>query len=270
MTYDTLERSLYDGAPVELYEFEMGPNRWRYTSADEDQLKDGQTYSKAPLMRSKLEISEELNRASMEIRVRRDNPVADLFRLYPPGAVVTVRIWRRHRGDAEFVLLWYGRILNCEFSSGEAILHSEPALTSLRRNGLRRFYQRQCPHVLYGSACRVAQSSYKVSGAVTVISGTGIEVTEAGTFADGYFDGGLLSWGSGAGVVESRIILGHLGTVLTLAAPVAGLAVGDTVDLYPGCDHTLSTCDGRFGNAENFGGWPYIPGKNPFNGTTIF
>ncbi len=270
MAFDLLEKSAANGAPVELYEFTLGPNHWRYTSADEDQVMNGQTYTRAPVRRSKLEFSEELNRANLKIHLQRDNPVADLFRLYPPGAVVLVRVWRRHRGDGEFVLLWHGRVLNCEFVGGEAVLHTEPALTSLRRNGLRRFYQRQCPHVLYGPACRVAQSSYRASGALTVVSGAHVELTAAGLQADGYYAGGILSWGSQSGVVESRIILSHVGTALTLAAPIQDLAVGDTVDIYPGCDHTLATCDTRFGNADNYGGWPFIPGKNPFGGTTLF
>jgi len=270
MTFDTLEKSAIDGAPVELYEFTIGPNHWRYTSGDENQVLNGLTFKREPLKRSKLEIGEEINRANLKIHLPRDNPVADLFRLYPPGAVMLVRIWRRHRGDADAVLLWHGRVLNCEFAGGEAILHSEPALTSLRRNALRRFWQRQCPHVLYSTSCKVSQSAYKISDQASAVNGTQVDVPAAAGQADGYYAGGIFSWGNPSGVVESRIILSHTGTTLTLAAPIHDLVAGDTVDISPGCDHTLSTCTGRFGNAENYGGWPYIPRKNPFGGTTLF
>ena len=54
------------------------------------------------------------------------------------------------------------------------------------------------------------------------------------------------------------------GSGLTLIYP-APLTPGETVSLYPGCDHTLQTCHGRFNNAENFGGFPWIPRRNPFN-----
>ena len=47
-------------------------------------------------------------------------------------------------------------------------------------------------------------------------------------------------------------------------------AVGDTIYLYPGCDRTLATCTAKFGNSANFGGFPFIPTKNPFGGSPIY
>jgi hypothetical protein len=49
-----------------------------------------------------------------------------------------------------------------------------------------------------------------------------------------------------------------------------GIAVGQAVTLYPGCDHTTTTCDGKFSNLNNYGGFPHIPTKNPFGGSPIF
>jgi len=270
MTYSVLEASAYSGAPVELYEFNRGVDYWRFTSADEDQTWNGQTFVRAALTRSTLDESSEMNKINLEITLSRDNAVADLFRLYPPGDVVTVKIWRRHRGDADAVLVWIGRVLNCEWRGGEAFLHSEPAYTSIRRNALRRHYQRQCPHVLYGAACGINRALFKVAGTVAAIGGNTVQVNAAGGRADGYFAGGFLAWNSAAGVSDNRMVTGHAGVTLTLAAPIVGLAVGDTVDLYPGCDHTLSTCKNTFANTLNYGGWPYIPLKNPFNLQTLY
>ena len=36
------------------------------------------------------------------------------------------------------------------------------------------------------------------------------------------------------------------------------------VTLHPGCDRTLATCKGRFANQINYGGFPWIPGQNPY------
>lgn len=265
MTYDARESSAYSGNPVELYEFNRGSSYWRYTSGDEDIAWNAQTWERVPISRTALDETGELNRVNLEITLQRDNPVADLFRLYPPGDIVTVKIWRKHRDDAEAVVIWAGRVLNCEFKGGEAVLHTEPVYTSIRRNGLRRFYQRQCPHVLYGPSCGVNQTLYKASGPVIAISGNTIQVAAAGSFANGYFAGGYVSWLSGAWVTENRLITDHTGVTLTLSAPILGLAVGLSVDVYPGCDHTLSTCQTKFSNHANYGGWPYIPTKNPFN-----
>jgi uncharacterized phage protein (TIGR02218 family) len=270
MTYDAREGSVYAGNPIELYEFNRGVDYWRYTSGDEDVTYGAQTYARTPIDRSALDETSELNRTNLEITLQRDNPVSDLFRLYPPGDVVTVTIRRKHRDDAEAVVIWVGRVLNCEWRGGEAVLHSEPVYTSIRRNGLRRFYQRQCPHVLYGASCGVTQALYKAPGTVSAISGNTLQVSAAGSFADGYFAGGYVAWLSSAGVSDNRLVTDHAGVTLTLAAAIAGLSVGDPVDLYPGCDHTLSTCQAKFANHANYGGWPYIPTKNPFNLQTLY
>lgn len=42
----------------------------------------------------------------------------------------------------------------------------------------------------------------------------------------------------------------------------AALAPGAQVRLREGCDHTLATCAGRFGNALNFRGEPFLPGND--------
>jgi hypothetical protein len=36
-----------------------------------------------------------------------------------------------------------------------------------------------------------------------------------------------------------------------------------------GCDRTFATCQSKFGNSLNFGGFPWIPVKNPFAGDSI-
>ena len=41
------------------------------------------------------------------------------------------------------------------------------------------------------------------------------------------------------------------------------------IDMAPGCDLRRDTCAAKFGNLLNFGGFPDIPGRNPFGGTSI-
>ena len=80
----------------------------------------------------------------------------------------------------------------------------------------------------------------------------------------GWFVGGRLT-AAGA----QRLIVASSGGAVTLSAPIPGLTAGDAFDAYPGCDHTLGTCASKFGNQLNFGGFPYIPQKNPFTGDAI-
>jgi hypothetical protein len=51
---------------------------------------------------------------------------------------------------------------------------------------------------------------------------------------------------------------------LSLQMPIVGLQIGDSVEVYAGCDWLVQTCNGKFGNKNNFGGFPELPTKNPF------
>jgi hypothetical protein len=43
---------------------------------------------------------------------------------------------------------------------------------------------------------------------------------------------------------------------------VPGTAIGTKAELIEGCDHTITTCATRFGNAVNFRGEPFLPGND--------
>ncbi len=43
---------------------------------------------------------------------------------------------------------------------------------------------------------------------------------------------------------------------------VAGTLPGTRAELLEGCDHTIATCAGRFGNGINFRGEPFLPGND--------
>ena len=50
---------------------------------------------------------------------------------------------------------------------------------------------------------------------------------------------------------------------LKLDAPVdPATQSGARITIREGCDHTLGTCSGRFGNAVNFRGEPFLPGND--------
>lgn len=55
---------------------------------------------------------------------------------------------------------------------------------------------------------------------------------------------------SGAGFAEVRL---HQQTPRSTSP-------GDTLTIYPGCSHWITDCSDKFGNIENYQGFPYIPG----------
>jgi uncharacterized phage protein (TIGR02218 family) len=268
MTYAAVETSIQSGRPVELYEFIYGATPYRYTSADGDVVYGGNTYSAVPIARGAVEATNEVARLALEITCTRALPVLDLFAVAPPEEVVLITLRRLHSGDGEAIILWLGRILNVTLNNAAAEIHCESVYTSLKRVGLRRLYQKSCPHVVYGSGCALARATYKATRTVSTVSGTTITVASIGA-VDGYYSGGYLEWTS-SGVAHRRAIHSQTGGSLVIGFPIPGIAASDSVDLYPGCDHTLATCASKFSNSANYGGMPFFPPKNPFAGVAIY
>ena len=72
---------------------------------------------------------------------------------------------------------------------------------------------------------------------------------------------GTITGVTGANAGYSRTVGGFVSgdTVTVKLAFLSAVAIGDQFQLLPGCDHTIGTCAGVFNNAQNFGGFPYIP-----------
>lgn len=270
MTYTALETSAQSGRPVELYEFINGATAYRYTSSDGDVSYGGNTYTAVPIARGAVEATSETARLALEITCDRSLGVLDLFSTMPPDEIVAVTLRRLHAGDGEAITLWIGRILNVTWNSAAAEIHCESVYTSLKRTGLRRMYQKPCPHVVYGVGCNIDRASFDAAATVSTVTGTTLALSGIGAFADGYFSGGYLEWESSSGVFERRAIRSQIGGTVVISFPIPGLSASASVVIYPGCDHTLATCTGKFSNSLNYGGMPYFPQKNPFSGTPVY
>lgn len=270
MTYDSREKSAQDGAPVELYQFSRNEKIWRYTSAGDDIGDSTATWTSAPIQRNEIEQSTEQARNALTLTVPRNFEIADMFRIAPPSDVIALTVFRYHRDEEDDVaVIWIGRVLNVSFEGARAQMRCEPVSLSLKRQGLRRLYQKQCPHVLYGllPGCGVDRETHKTETTVTNIAGVVLSV--AGLAAKPYA-GGFVEWEDDTGNLERRFIRSFDGLDLTLNFPFNGIADTDPVTVFPGCDHTMDTCDTVYNNLPNYGGFPFTPDKNPFDGTPIF
>lgn len=273
MTYNLIETSMQDARPIELYEYRRGTQFWRYTSADQNITFDAANYQAVPAMRrSTIEASTEQARNALKVDAPRDWDVAELYRVYPPSEPITLTVREFHDGDAEAVVVWVGRITSAEWRGSQVEVIHEPVSSSLKRPGLRRLYQRQCPHVLYGTACALSEEASAVVSTVQTISADGLELSMSGTsgFDSNYFAGGVARLSIGSGQFERRMITISGSGLIVLGKPFGALAVGQQLRLLPGCDHTLATCNTKFGNVANYGGFPFIPQKNPFGGDPIY
>ncbi len=118
----------------------------------------------------------------------------------------------------------------------------------------------ECRAELGDKRCRVATAGRRrivrvVGVAERVLTVDAIEPS------DNAYGKGLLRWIGGAnGGLESAIAVSAGATVTLRSAPALPAAPGDLVEVIEGCDKSLATCAGRFANAVNFRGEPYLPG----------
>lgn len=118
-----------------------------------------------------------------------------------------------------------------------------------------------CRHDLGDAECTVDLGPLTVTGTVTSAASSAVFTDGARTEDDSEFDGGLLTWTSGANAGFATEIKRYEDKAfsLWLAAPFA-VAAGDEYAATPGCDKRLATCKTRYDNVINFGGFPYLPG----------
>lgn len=269
MSYSDYENSRESGTPIELYEFVQGIQRWNYISGADLIVFGGQAYTPMPTQRDRIKQNSDIFKNGMKLSFPRDDPFASQFLGFAPEEITTVTIRRGHAGDPaeEFIVYWKGRILSASVSGNQIDLNCESIFTSISRPGLRARFEYSCRHTLYAKGCNVNREAFKVTGAVLSIDGSiRVSVGAAGTKPDGYFTGGILLAPDGS----SRFITDHVGDLVTLTRPVVSLSGGQVVDLYPGCDHLRGTCLNKYNNLPNFGGFPFIPGRNPFDGSSLF
>ncbi len=269
MSYTQRENSEYEAQPNELYTFTRQGNVWRYTSADEDKTANFFLFQSYPIRRSSFQQSQETERGPLTLVMSKQVPFLQQFRSSPPTSVTTLLVQRYHEGVSEYVTVWIGRVTNVVFSEREAEVRCESIYSSIKRPVLRRRYQTGCPHVLYGPQCGVLRANFAVTAELISVRGTTLTSPEFGFFPDNYFNGGYVEWAVGPDTLR-RFIISHTNLDITLNLPFATIPGNASVVAYPGCDHTLPTCDTKFNNHENYGGQPFYPKKNPFGGSPIF
>lgn len=281
MAFSFFESSRARARPITLYLFQYGPSptqRHGFTDAEQPVQIGQQTYLPVPIRHERIVANGSLDRNTMQVRVARNNTMAQMFRPYPPSYTVTLIVYRMDLNDpeGETQAVWNGRVLGCTLESDEAILAGEPISSQRRRPGLRRFYQYGCPHVLYKQGAGMCNANKGAATfPATVQSVDGFTVVMPTNWFDvalvPRFVGGLLEWTRSNGLAETRTILRvDNDRELVLGGPPVGLSPGSTVDVVYGCAHNMSDCQNVHNNLLNFGGCPFIPTDNPLGSQNNF
>jgi uncharacterized phage protein (TIGR02218 family) len=133
-----------------------------------------------------------------------------------------------------------------------------------------RLYTATCSADLGDARCGVDldDPAYRGAGTVAALAGASLlQVSGLDGFADGWFTAGKLTFSAGANdglaveVKTHRINVGVVAIELWQEMPEP-IDIGDTFTVTAGCDKRFNTCRERFDNADNFRGFPHIPGND--------
>lgn len=279
MAYSDYEKSNTDGRPVDLYEFEWNGLSWYFTSADQDLTVpvtvDGSVisrdYTAATLSRGAWSQSKN-DQNILEISCAADNAVAALFRNNKPSGKVWVTVKEYHLNDPdhETAIQWIGSVTNVvRDDSVSATMSCRSISGTFDRNGLRLLWGRTCPHILYGIGCRVDKTLHEYPREIATVNGSNFTCVAHSEAEEGSFAGGLIEWTNDDGGTERKAIESQDRNDFRIIGSTAGIEVGMSVTLHPGCDRSTSVCK-LFDNLPNYGGCPHMPGKSPFDGTPVF
>lgn len=263
--------------PKELYQFTRDTFSWFFTSGDEDIVHLTNTYLAVPIKRGAIESTQEIGKTTLKITVSKTNPFVTQFIGSSPTDIISLTVTRLHEGDAGTATTFKGRVINVSFNESTVVITCQPNQSSLRRPGLRRLYQTVCPHVLYGNLCTVDRPTFDITAVLTVVSGNILTSPDFIVNIDPSFDitwfvGGIVEFVDGDGLTNKRFITDHdnIAGTITLNLSLKDAIVTSTVQAFPGCGHDPTTCNEKFTNIEHYGGFPFIPLKNPQTGTSVF
>jgi uncharacterized phage protein (TIGR02218 family) len=264
VTYATFESSTESARPIELYTITSGATIYYYTSTEEDQVVSGTTYDAIAISRDELKEGPEERDATFTITLPASLPFVSQWATGAPADLSTVKVERYHVGDNDVVTLFQGAVKAVNFNDQAgrvAQIVCEPTIAGSQRPLPRYTFSGQCNHVLYDDQCKVDDTDPAYRATLTVTAASGLEVTVPGlsSFTDGWFDSGVIEVGT-----EARMIIAHVGNVLTLHLPFNSSPVGASGVVLAGCAHDVDTCAVKFANVPNFGGFAFVPFINIF------
>ena len=121
-------------------------------------------------------------------------------------------------------------------------------------------YQSSCLNSLGDARCGVALASFAVTGQVSGAA-TQTSFPTALSQPTGWFDLGkvVFTGGGNTGLARTVKTFDAAGTI-TLVSPLPSPpSPGDAFTAYPGCDLSMTTCQGKFANLARFRGQPFVP-----------
>lgn len=237
----------------ELYEFKVGSEEYLYASSEIDITFNNKVYQRSDITRS--DIVNELENQSASISMSWDTEPAPKYRVTNPSSTVLVTI-RKENG----LIVFIGRVSSCSFNEGVASMKLSSMSGILKTKIPSRTYSADCSFELFEEGCEVRKIDYQVSllPSNTTVSNLTIKSPTIALKEDTYYAGGYAQVGN-----SYSTILTHKGDTITLMYPLQLYTASSTIYIYAGCNKARATCKKKFNNEKNFGGYPFVPSKNP-------
>lgn len=236
------------------------------TGHDRDLLRAGLTYRAAPgMVPSAIELTDGLEPGSMDVEGALTSDAiraADLDAGLWDNARAEIAITDWSMPDGEVQLLASGELGAIE-RRGEAFT---AAMEGLKRHLAQPVAPRTSPACrarFCGPGCGLGSARFTLEAVVVSADGENTQFAGIDAARAEDFRYGALRWLSGlnTGLGANVIDVSNASLVLSGAFRET-LQPGDRARLIEGCDRSLATCAGRFGNAINFRGEPHLPGND--------
>lgn len=261
----------------------------RFTGYERDLTASAQTWTARPVEHGEIRQSLALDRDELTLKARWWSGCP--FRKFLPNALdckVSLKIYECDvsAGNGTNVAQIFGGEITSAPMDGPIISATCAGANALfDRKFPRLLLQRRCNHALFDSGCGLDRADWTATAEVYAVAGATVTL-ENFTFSGGTPTGfGFAHWFAlgyiervVAGVPERHLIFDSAAIsssriLFTLgAAPASAFTVGEDVEVSPGCDGEITTCSaydnpdnltGKFDNADQFGGFPLLPDKNP-------
>jgi len=296
MTFDTTETGQL-GRPVEMYEFAQSGVFTRYTSAATNQFIGATEFEVLEALSHTEPVQgNELNSGEVKITLPSSEPIPQQFRGTIPSSLPTVTIFKKHLNDpGDEVITWFkGTIISCSFEEHFATLVAQPPTRVFARQIPRAVYSGVCNNQLYDTACAVDRPDYRGAGLVIgSISINALTITITALRAAAATIDTTLSLSLTAQEIDDFWLRGYIETTASPAEfrmvaesdvggdpdtvrviiPFRDLSIGDSINVFAGCPHSIDFCERKFKNfvipgdtasGLRFGGFPQVPQSNPF------
>ncbi len=249
------------GSPVELYTIQRGAQVWRLTSADAEQTVSGIVFTPAHVKRGAVEQKSDTPGIQFTLAVHLDAPVGQAL-LAQSTDPVTVTLQRMQSSGAPVAPVLLGEMLSVKFSDDLAELTVATVEHRFKTLIPRVLISRTCPWSVYSPSCGADPAAFAFPTLIAAVAWPVVSVIVLADPSDAFYAAGILVGADG----RQYTIAKHANALdLTIwgTEPASGLAVGDWVTVYPGCDKQRLTCINKFNNYQFFGGFPDLPTKDP-------